>query len=78
MDTSWRIRSNTGRPGACDPLITMCCALSDSGSVSEPIRETRERTALAPSDTPKSATISQQSSRRSRGGSGGVVHAATA
>jgi hypothetical protein len=77
MDTSCRDRSNHGRPGAWEPFITMCWALSASGSVSDPIREASDRTALAPSDTDNSAMISNHSSRRAGPGSGGApAHAA--
>ena len=41
--------------------------------MSEPISETTDRSALAPSDTENSATISYHSIRRARGDSGGGV-----
>src|SRR6516225_3537622 len=79
MDTSCSERSNQGRPGAWDPFMITCCALRALGAVKEPIRETRERTELAPSDTANTTTISQISSWRSRSGSGcGETQAGTA
>src|SRR5215475_1500234 len=51
--------------------MTTCCALRASGAVKEPIRETSERTELAPSDTANTTMISQICSRRSRSDSGG-------
>src|SRR6516225_9921375 len=70
MDTSCSERSNHGRPGAWDPLMSTCCALRAFGAVKEPIRKTSERTALVPSDTANTTMISQISSRCSRSGSG--------
>lgn len=51
-------------------MITTCCVLSAGAAVREPIRWTSERTALAPSETAKTAMISQISSLRARPGSG--------
>jgi hypothetical protein len=42
--------------------MTTCCALRAARSVKEPIRETSERSALAPSDTANTTMISQISS----------------
>src|SRR6516164_10483828 len=70
MLTSCRNRSSQGRPGAWEKLITTCCALSACRSVSDPISDTTARTPLAPSDTEKTAMISQISSLRAGPGNG--------
>ncbi len=63
MLASCSVRSSSGRPGASDPTRTACCFASVLGAVSEPMRLMIANRALAPSDTPKTTTISQPSIR---------------
>src|SRR5690349_24163449 len=60
-------RSSSGRPGASEPLRVVVCLLSDCFAVSEPMNESSAYRALAPSETARTATISQ---RCSQGGGG--------
>src|SRR5215469_11564516 len=68
MLASCSVRSSSGRPGAIDPTSTACWCDSALGAVSEPIRLMIANSALAPSDTPKTTTISQPSIRLVSGG----------
>ncbi len=68
MLASCSVRSSSGRPGASDPTSTACWCDSALGAVSEPIRLMIANSALAPSDTPKTTTISQPSIRLVSGG----------
>jgi hypothetical protein len=63
ISVSCRNRSSSGRPGASEPFRVALCLLSDWVAVSEPISETNAYSPLAPSETEKTATISQRISR---------------
>src|SRR5690348_1760059 len=67
MFSNCMTRSSSGRPGASEPLRVAVCLLSDCFAVSEPMSETSAYRPLAPSETAKTATISQ---RCSHGGGG--------
>src|SRR6266571_3492485 len=62
MFSSCMDRSSSGRPGARLPLRVAVCLLSDCLAVSEPMNETSAYRPLAPSETAKTATISQRCS----------------
>src|SRR6266568_3369343 len=62
MFISCRNRSSSGRPGARVPLRVAVCLLRDCLAVSEPMNETSAYRPLAPSDTARTATISQRCS----------------
>src|SRR5215471_11168253 len=61
-------RSSPGRPGAIDPTSSACWWPSALRAVSDPIRLMIASSALAPSDTAKTTTISQPRSRLVIGG----------
>src|SRR5690348_5021228 len=67
MFSSCMTRSSSGRPGASEPLRVAVCLLSDCFAVSEPMSETSAYRPLAPSETAKTATISQRCSHAGGG-----------
>src|SRR6266702_4530455 len=69
MFSSCMDRSSSGRPGARLPLRVAVCLLSECLEVSEPMNETSAYRPLAPSETAKTATISQRCSHAGGGAS---------
>src|SRR5215467_12998645 len=69
MLSSCMDRSSSGRPGASEPLRVAVCLLSDCFAVSEPISESSAYRPLAPSETARTATISQRCSQAGGGAS---------
>src|SRR5262245_33811195 len=61
-------RSSSGRPGAIDPTSSACWWPRVLWAVSDPMKLMTARSALRPSDTAKTTTISQPSSRLVSGG----------
>src|SRR6266567_3063077 len=78
MFSSCMNRSSSGRPGARLPLRVAVCLLSDCLAVSEPMNETSAYRPLAPSETAKTATISQRCSHAGGGAGPGGAGAAGA
>src|SRR5215470_13441917 len=68
MLASCSVRSSHGRPGASDPTSRASWRCSDLFAVSDPIRLMIASSALAPSDTANTTTISQPSNRLVIGG----------
>src|SRR5690349_9575468 len=60
-------RSSSGRPGASEPLRVVVCLLSACFAVTEPMNESSAYRALAPSETARTATISQRCSQAGGG-----------
>src|SRR5690242_16917490 len=60
-------RSSSGRPGASEPLRVVVWLLSDCFAVSEPMKESSAYRALAPSETSRTAAISQRCSQAGGG-----------
>src|SRR5689334_25271172 len=60
-------RSSSGRPGASEPLRVVVWLLSDCFAVSEPMNESSAYRALAPSETSRTAAISQRCSHAGGG-----------
>ena len=73
MFSSCMNRSSSGRPGASEPLRVAVCLPSDCLAVSEPMNESSAYRPLAPSETARTATISQRCSQGGGGPSGGVA-----
>src|SRR5215469_8571809 len=75
MLSSCMNRSSSGRPGASEPLRIVVCLLSACFAVSEPMNESSAYRALAPSETRRTAAISQRCSQAGggerAGGAGG-------
>src|SRR5215469_2036469 len=73
MLSSCMNRSSSGRPGASEPLRVVVCLASDCFAVTEPMNESSAYRALAPSETRRTAAISQRCSQA--GGGESVVAA---
>src|SRR6516225_2785436 len=67
MFSSCMDRSSSGRPGASEPLRVVVCLLSACFAVTEPMNESSAYRALAPSETARTATISQRCSQAGGG-----------
>src|SRR5215472_9314235 len=74
MLSSCMNRSSSGRPGASEPLRVVVCLLSACFAVTEPMNESSAYRALAPSETRRTAAISQRCSQAG-GGESAVVAA---
>src|SRR5215469_12951011 len=67
MFSSCMDRSSSGRPGASEPLRVVVCWLSACFAVTEPMNESSAYRALAPSETRRTAAISQRCSQAGGG-----------
>src|SRR5215469_11705579 len=73
MLSSCMNRSSSGRPGASEPLRVVVCLLSACFAVTEPMNESNAYRALAPSETRRTAAISQRCSQAGGGERAGAA-----